>query len=421
MSRETHKSQPMSRSFRVDDKIPQGPDAPLNVIVPISDDTRRVGNVGAENRWDNDRQKWVPYRGAEDHGVAFSADTVAYGGPLHDGLGGTTQESLTVLPTPSPPDIDPIPVYVVHPDSDDSENYIIFRTGQTFATVQAAPIIGRQRNRTKLKVRNLGPDTIYLGQNESLNPTNGFPLSVNSEWNTETTEELYALVAGDVEVRRNFVPNPSVELALTGWASNSANYPITRVVNAANAYRGSAYAETTRAATALDTTASSIYIVGLTGLYSLKIPTKGQIQALVAIWNNTPGRTGIVSITFYDVFNAVIGTAQYSQRTVLSETGYTIASSQIGNIPDNADSALINVAVVSTDGVTTVAAGEVNRFDAVYIGAPGAYFDGDTTDDDADQYAWSGVAKASSSIQYYRSLGSSIAYITELTQDTRPA
>lgn len=188
---------PMSRSYRVQDTIPVGPDLAINTLPPLNDDVRDNGAV--PGTWDNQRDQWVPYRGNVDHGVAFSTETVAYDGPLQDGLGGTTQESLVVLPTPSKPDIEPVPVRIVDTTVPSDERHQfrtnVFPIANTASPVPAR-IIGANPRRTKVtfKVIATGTDSVLIGNSEKVDPLLGWPLANGQLHSLTTTEQVFVTI-----------------------------------------------------------------------------------------------------------------------------------------------------------------------------------------------------------------------------------
>lgn len=192
---------PMSRSYRVQDTIPLGPDPSINAAPPIVDDARDNGKV--PGGWDNQRENWIPYRGNVPHGQALDLETVKFDGPLADGLGGTTQESLVVLPQPSAPDIEPVPVKIVDTTKPAVEkaqwrNNAIpipaVAPGTPLAPVRA---IGANPKRTKisLKVVATGTDTILIGNSEKVDPLLGWPMSNGQSHSMNITEAVWVIPA----------------------------------------------------------------------------------------------------------------------------------------------------------------------------------------------------------------------------------
>lgn len=121
-------------------------------------------------------------RGMEQHGVPFSGapdlvDETEMGDPLD-------------VPEPKP-EPDPIPVRIV---SEAGRERRMFRILRHVATrTDATQVVGQNENRTKLKVRNIGPEAAWVAAEQHMaNSVFGFPLAVGAEFETTGEGALWA-------------------------------------------------------------------------------------------------------------------------------------------------------------------------------------------------------------------------------------
>lgn len=123
----------------------------------------------------------IPYRGTNVHG---GPDQV---GEVTDNVyGNYVDVEYEAEPEPDH-------VVTVRIASNDSEITTNFRSGQTFAGVAPQMLFNRMRNRTELKIKNIGTDRVWIGHDESLNAMNGYPLDANAEITISSTEDIWAL------------------------------------------------------------------------------------------------------------------------------------------------------------------------------------------------------------------------------------
>lgn len=137
------------------------------------------------------RQPYFPYRGTETHGVVSPDPTV-----LEDAEG-YGPGTVDVIYDESPKGGTVIDVRVI---SDSAEQLAAWRVNQFTAPAVGNPPIGiasRQRNRTKLEIKNLSDVVgVWIGPEAELSAFNGYYLGPGEDVTLSSTEPVYALANG---------------------------------------------------------------------------------------------------------------------------------------------------------------------------------------------------------------------------------
>jgi hypothetical protein len=158
---------------------PPPPQTPEGHDIPEPLDTEEEG-----------RPAFIPYRGGEFHGVEPPAHMV----PDAEGYGPGT---VDVVYDEQPPGHGAIDVRVI---SDDKEQLHAWRTNQLLAPAAGNPpqqIASRQRNRTKLKIKNVSTtDGVWIGPAAEVSAFNGYYLAPGDDETLNSTESVYALGNG---------------------------------------------------------------------------------------------------------------------------------------------------------------------------------------------------------------------------------
>jgi hypothetical protein len=148
--------------------------------------------------------QFIPYRGAEQHGIAFTTEI-----PFDPDMTGIVNpETSTVLvePQPEAPEVIPVPVVDVSESPDVRRMFVA-----TSIVIPAAPLhpsqtaprlLNRRQNRTKAKITikrvpgaTLGPDRLWITESESPTAATGsFPLDTGETFETNTTEDVYGIL-----------------------------------------------------------------------------------------------------------------------------------------------------------------------------------------------------------------------------------
>lgn len=128
-----------------------------------------------------------PYRGQQMHGVAPGAEWE----PVTEFGNGT----IDVVWDHNDPDEHVVPVRIV---ADADEQIKTWRTGQSQAPGTGnspAPILPRNRQRTKATIKNTTStgQTLWIGRDVNVNPFSGYPLAAAEVLAFEHTETVYAI------------------------------------------------------------------------------------------------------------------------------------------------------------------------------------------------------------------------------------
>jgi hypothetical protein len=147
---------------------------------------------------------FIPYRGAEQHGIAFTEDI-----PFDPDMTGVVNpETSTVMvePQPEAPEVIPVPVIDVSETPDVRRLFVatsIVIPAVPLHPSQSAPrLLNRRQNRTKAKIgikkipgAASGPDRIWITENESPTAATGsYPIDLGEVWETNTTEDVYCIL-----------------------------------------------------------------------------------------------------------------------------------------------------------------------------------------------------------------------------------
>jgi hypothetical protein len=136
------------------------------------------------------RPAYLPYRGNEMHGVepppAMTPEPQGYGAGTVD-----------VVYDETPPGHGVIDVRVI---TDDKEQLHDWRSNQLLAPAAGNPpqgIASRQRNRTKLQIKNVSTtDGLWIGPNAEVSAFNGYYLAPGEDVTLNSTESVFALGNG---------------------------------------------------------------------------------------------------------------------------------------------------------------------------------------------------------------------------------
>lgn len=182
-------------------------------------------------------------------------------------------------------------------------------------------------------------------------------------------------IAARDAVRTNLVTNPSFTTNTTGWTLTGGG------------------AAPTRESSSLTLKFADYY--GATG------------SAYISVSGLTVGASYVASVLVDLTGTAWTGSA-YQPTILVDQTGTGDVVARFGYDPANL-SGRIEVTFTATATTQQIKLLPPNngflisprqylcRFDQVYVGAPGTYFDGDTTDTSEATYAWTGTANASTS------------------------
>lgn len=145
-----------------------------------------------------DGKESVPYQGVSDQ-PETPRGTIEQRDQPHE----FEIKAPPIISAPPPPIVaDPIPVRIIEsPMVPQQEKKAFQATQYNMSSADSAPfpreIIGARDTRRRLRIRNLGPDTVFLGSDRSVNSATGFPLPTGQEQELETTEQVYANLATD--------------------------------------------------------------------------------------------------------------------------------------------------------------------------------------------------------------------------------
>ena len=163
-------------SSSVNEEVEEGP-APNAMLVPDMEEYAGLN---------------IPYRGTEMHGVDPRFTTLP---PDEETEGGV---AYVVPPDEEKPDPDPVPVRIVQESSDEYDDW---HTDQMMVSAKAIQIVGRDRRRSSLTIKNLSTtNTLYVGKEQAAtNYAMGFPIDPGSELSLSSTEAVWGR-SGDGEM-----------------------------------------------------------------------------------------------------------------------------------------------------------------------------------------------------------------------------
>lgn len=129
-----------------------------------------------------------PYRGMETHGVTPEnqwRNTEEYD---------SNERGVTVYDEEDDHGPDPIPVRIVQAGS---REYLRFRTarmGSGTSDTGPVSVLGRDDTRRKVTLKNVSPDTVYLGHDQSSASTmHGYPLAANETIALASWSQIFAV------------------------------------------------------------------------------------------------------------------------------------------------------------------------------------------------------------------------------------
>lgn len=217
---------------------------------------------------------------------------------------------------------------------------------------------------------------------------------------TEDFEKITVAAAATAaelgSIRRNLIPNPSIETNTAGWTAWDVPATLSRSTTLA-AVGASSLAVSVPAGGQLN--------VGTTrGAAGMPVVRNRDYTAQVRIRPSTTARTARLHLVFYDTSGKQVG---HQPGPLTPETaGAWLTLTVTATAPSTATRAAVGVAWRDT------AAGEIHYLDAALLElgtTVGTYFDGSTPDVTDLDYAWTGAAHASASTASY-------AFLTGLGQ-----
>jgi hypothetical protein len=148
--------------------------------------------------------QFIPYRGAEQHGIAFTTEIPF--DPEMTGVVNPETSTVLVASEPEAPEIVPVPVIDVSETPATRRMFVA-----TSIVIPAAPahpsqttprLLNRRQNRTKAKISvkrvpgaGAGPDRIWISESESPTMTTGsYPIDSGETFETNTTEDVYGML-----------------------------------------------------------------------------------------------------------------------------------------------------------------------------------------------------------------------------------
>ena len=135
---------------------------------------------------DNLAPLYVPYRGTEQHGVAFGSQI-----PLADEDvegGKVVADNYYAPPTE---DVAPVPVRIVE---EATHEYSQWRAFQTFVTGTVSRVVPRKERRQLVKIRNVSAsDRVWIGHDNGVTPISGFPLNGGAAEELTGEGEIWAV------------------------------------------------------------------------------------------------------------------------------------------------------------------------------------------------------------------------------------
>jgi hypothetical protein len=155
---------------------------PLIRSIPLntSKEPQRQGIEPVPEEYEGDNN---PYRGIETHGVEPTVEPREV--PGHGQGRMVTYEA----PEPEP---EPIPVVIRQMGGRELRRSRVYRA---YATASApAQIVGRDDNRSKVKIKNLGASDVYIGDSSTTaNAMHSWPLAQGEDYESNTQDTLYAM------------------------------------------------------------------------------------------------------------------------------------------------------------------------------------------------------------------------------------
>lgn len=132
--------------------------------------------------------KVFPYRGTEQHGVSDPNIKIDYPDE-------TWPDTTIAAFEEHKPDPEPVPVKIVRTGAREIRDW---RTRQTVVTGTPILVVGRNLDRTTVRIRNTSATIVaYIGNTVSVSAISGYPIAANSESIPITTsEEIYG-ISGD--------------------------------------------------------------------------------------------------------------------------------------------------------------------------------------------------------------------------------
>jgi hypothetical protein len=141
---------------------------------------------------DNPAGANLPYRGAVDHGVPYAEVEPTDEAHYHSG------RPVEFLPEDTTDDVAPIAVRVVGSGTREIKQFRVFRSN--VAPGNFTGLVGRDSTRSSIKIRNIGAETVYIGDSMGVTNLSGYPLATDAELSLNTTDAVYAAVASAAAV-----------------------------------------------------------------------------------------------------------------------------------------------------------------------------------------------------------------------------
>jgi hypothetical protein len=201
-----------------------------------------------------------------------------------------------------------------------------------------------------------------------------------------------------MSVRTNYVTNPSIETATTGWARTDTAVGTSVITRVAGGQSGSYAIEFTYTAASGDTAATATQYCTSTAVGTAAQGDLWTASAYVKLGSGTTSGVAVsVRIAYYTSDGTYIGQVAGSDIMSSLTTAFQ-RFSYVGTLPADVTISRVDCRLV----VSSIADGDA--FDLISdawllekVGALDDYFDGSTTDTGSWTYDWTGSAHASTS------------------------
>jgi hypothetical protein len=137
------------------------------------------------------RQRYLPYRGTEMHGVPSPDPTV------HEDAEGYGAGTVDVVYDEKPKGGTILDVRVIADDAEQLQSWLANQFTAPPAGNPPQMIVSRQRNRTALKIKNMSnTDAVWVGPDANVSAFASYRLDPSDELSLSSTEAVYALANG---------------------------------------------------------------------------------------------------------------------------------------------------------------------------------------------------------------------------------
>jgi hypothetical protein len=126
-----------------------------------------------------------PYRGIEQHGIP---DTGGPSDPVREFSDGTRK----VIYDEPPKEIDPVPVRVIQQGDEEIRSWRVI-TDKVPALNGVRRVLGQNKKRTKIRIKNNNNFFLYIGTNESIASYTGYPMGAFESLELDIQEEVWVM------------------------------------------------------------------------------------------------------------------------------------------------------------------------------------------------------------------------------------